>query len=79
MLMDLLSTQLAADAPLVRIGGELSPSEFDRCSVVVAGFTTPDGGRGTIGIIGPTRMEYERMMSTAVEAAKLLGQRLGEE
>jgi heat-inducible transcriptional repressor len=78
MIVELLSAQLDESSPLVRIGTELSPSEFDRCSVVVAGFTTPDGGRGTIGIIGPTRMEYERMMATAAEAAKLLGQRLGE-
>jgi heat-inducible transcriptional repressor len=79
MLVELLSAQLDQRSPVVRIGGELALSEFDGCSVVVAGFTTPDGGRGTIGIIGPTRMEYERMMATAVEAAKLLGQRLGEQ
>lgn len=77
-LVELLSTELdQRGSPLVRIGSEVAPRDFDRCSVVVAGFTTPDGGRGTIGIIGPTRIDYERMMATASEAARLLGQQLG--
>lgn len=77
-LVELLSAELDdTNGPIVRIGREVAPRDFDRCSVVVAGFTTPDGGRGTIGIIGPTRIDYERMMSTAAEAARLLGQQLG--
>lgn len=74
-----LLTDNIDDGVLVRIGQELTPSDFDSCSVIVAGFSTPDGGRGTIGIIGPTRIDYERMMSTAAEAARMIGQTLGED
>ncbi|MFP5225338.1 MAG: heat-inducible transcriptional repressor HrcA [Actinomycetota bacterium] len=74
-----LLTDSIEEGVQVRIGHEVAPRDFDACSVIVAGFTTPDGGRGTIGIIGPTRIDYERMMATAAEAAKMIGQTLGEE
>jgi heat-inducible transcriptional repressor len=34
------------------------------CSVVTATYDLGQGMRGTIGIIGPKRMDYENVMST---------------
>ena len=34
------------------------------CSVVTANYVLGDGLRGTIGIIGPKRMDYEKVVST---------------
>ena len=43
--------------------GEESPVESIRdCSVVTATYDLGDGLQGTIGIIGPKRMDYERVM-----------------
>ena len=34
------------------------------CSVVTATYELQDGMKGTIGIIGPKRMDYEKVMNT---------------
>lgn len=34
------------------------------CSVVTATYEIEDGVRGTIGIIGPKRMDYEKVVET---------------
>ena len=34
------------------------------CSVVTANYVLGDGLRGTIGIVGPKRMDYEKVVST---------------
>lgn len=34
------------------------------CSVVTANYVLSDGLRGTIGIIGPKRMDYEKVVNT---------------
>lgn len=34
------------------------------CSVVTATYELGDGMRGTIGIIGPKRMDYDRVVGT---------------
>ncbi|MEI3421560.1 MAG: HrcA family transcriptional regulator [Butyricimonas faecihominis] len=34
------------------------------CSVVTANYDLGDGLRGTIGIIGPKRMDYEKVLGT---------------
>ncbi|MDO4478199.1 MAG: heat-inducible transcriptional repressor HrcA [Lachnospiraceae bacterium] len=45
--------------------GEESPVESMKdCSVVTATYELGDGLQGTIGIIGPKRMDYERVMSS---------------
>ena len=45
--------------------GEESPVESMKdCSVVTATYELGDGLQGTIGIIGPKRMDYERVMDS---------------
>ena len=34
------------------------------CSIVTANYEFGEGMRGTIGIIGPKRMDYEKVVST---------------
>ena len=34
------------------------------CSVVTATYELSDGAKGTIGIIGPKRMDYEKVVET---------------
>ena len=44
--------------------GEESPVESMKdCSVVTATYDLGDGLQGTIGIIGPKRMDYEKVMN----------------
>ena len=47
----------------VRIGPETGLKDMSDCSIVTATYSTNNGRQGTIGIIGPTRMQYSRVLS----------------
>ena len=47
----------------VRIGPETGVPEMADCSIVTASYSTRGGQQGTIGVIGPTRMRYSRVIS----------------
>jgi heat-inducible transcriptional repressor len=46
----------------VRIGPETGVPELEDCSVVTATYSLDNGTHGTIGVIGPTRMQYSRVL-----------------
>lgn len=47
----------------VYIGNEAPIQTMKDCSVVTATYELGEGVKGTIGIIGPKRMDYENVMS----------------
>ena len=59
----------------ISIGEELGSNSLDSCSVVTAGYSLGDT-EGTLGIIGPTRMDYARVVSLVNFAASTLNRRL---
>lgn len=48
----------------VYIGEEMKVQSMKDCSVVTATYELEEGMKGTIGIIGPKRMDYEKVVST---------------
>ncbi len=58
----------------VYIGNETQMQAMKDCSVVVANYELGEGVRGTIGIIGPKRMDYERVLNTLRQLMKQLDQ-----
>lgn len=48
----------------VYIGNETANQDFKDCSVVTATYELEEGGTGTIGIIGPKRMDYKKVVKT---------------
>jgi heat-inducible transcriptional repressor len=48
----------------VYIGSETPVESMKDCSVVTATYELQDGMKGTIGIIGPKRMDYEKVVET---------------
>lgn len=48
----------------VYIGEETPIESMKDCSVVTATYELKDGAKGTIGIIGPKRMDYEKVVRT---------------
>ena len=48
----------------VYIGDETPVQSMKDCSVVTATYELEEGMRGTIGIIGPKRMDYEKVVDT---------------
>ena len=48
----------------VYIGDENMVSSMKDCSVVTATYELEEGMRGTIGIVGPKRMDYDKVIGT---------------
>ncbi len=48
----------------VYIGDETKVDRMHDCSVVTATYDLGDGVRGTVGIVGPKRMDYEKVMNS---------------
>lgn len=67
LLAELVNDSLEADGDgdiKVYIGKETPVDAMKDCSVVTATYELRDGAKGTIGIIGPKRMDYEKVVST---------------
>jgi len=59
------------------IGGEHPVDALRVCSVITAHYTGPAGLRGTLSIVGPTRMHYARAVSTVRYMSSLMAELLG--
>nr|AIF26199.1 putative heat-inducible transcription repressor hrcA [uncultured bacterium Ad_144_C12_contig1] len=75
-LMQLLSGQEAGFT--VRIGPETGVPEMADCSVVTASYRVGAGHQGFVGVIGPTRMPYGRVLSALGTVGGALSDMLGE-
>jgi heat-inducible transcriptional repressor len=62
----------------VAIGAEHGVEPLANCSVVVAPVVVDGQQMGTIGVLGPTRMDYPQAMATVEVVSDRLGRRLGE-
>lgn len=75
-LMQLLDLSTRAEGVHVFIGGESGIAPLDECSVVAAPYEVDGQVVGTIGVIGPTRMAYERVIPIVDISARLLSSAL---
>ena len=57
----------------VYIGNETPVQSMKDCSVVTATYELGEGMRGTIGIIGPKRMDYEKVIGTLKDTDRSAG------
>ena len=62
----------------IRIGPENQVPELDDCSIVTASYRVGDHSNGTLGIIGPTRMNYNRVISVLDFMSRALSDVLSE-
>ncbi|MBI4611365.1 MAG: heat-inducible transcription repressor HrcA [Candidatus Rokubacteria bacterium] len=75
-LIDLLS-ELAGDSGVrVIIGSENPFEEMHECSLVTSAYVYENQALGTVGVLGPKRMPYTRLISLVAEAAGLVSQSL---
>lgn len=72
-LCDLFEQCLNASGVQIFIGGESGYRVLDECSVVTAPYLVDGHVAGVLGVIGPTRMAYSRIIPLVAETAKLLG------
>ena len=71
-LLHLLDRCAASDGVQIFIGEESGYKVLDECSVVTAPYEVDDRVIGVLGVIGPTRMAYERVIPIVNITARLL-------
>ena len=75
-ILQLLETSSHAEGVQIFIGGESTLVPLDEMSVVTAPYEVNGKIVGTLGVIGPTRMAYERVIPIVDITAKLLSNAL---
>ncbi len=75
-ILHLLDQSLHAPGVQIFIGQESGYQLLDECSVVAAPYLTDDNTMGVLGVIGPTRMAYERVIPIVDITAKQLASAL---
>ena len=77
-LIQLLDTSIGAQGVQIYIGGESLLAPMDEMSMVVAPYEVDGKVVGTLGVVGPTRMAYERVIPIVDITAKLLSNALSQ-
>ena len=75
-LMRLLDVSVKAEGVRIFIGGESQIVPFEELSVVSAPYEVDGQVVGTLGVIGPTRMNYDRMIQIVDITSKLVSNAL---
>ncbi|CAN5419392.1 heat-inducible transcriptional repressor HrcA [soil metagenome] len=77
-LMRLLEVSSKAEGVRIYIGGESMVVPFEELSVVSSPYEVDGKVVGTLGVIGPTRMAYDRMIQIVDITSRLLGNALSQ-
>ncbi|MDR1889818.1 MAG: heat-inducible transcriptional repressor HrcA [Zoogloeaceae bacterium] len=73
-LMNLLENSCCAEGVQIFIGGESGIASLSGCSIVTAPYEVDGRIVGSLGVIGPTRMDYERVIPIVdITARRLSG------
>ncbi|MBP6190175.1 MAG: heat-inducible transcriptional repressor HrcA [Azonexus sp.] len=75
-LVRLLDISHRAEGVQIFIGGESGIAPLDECSVIAAPYSVDGRIVGSVGVIGPTRMAYERVIPIVDITARLLSSAL---
>ena len=75
-LLELLDKSMSTDGIQIFIGEESGYQMFDNCTLITTPYTTEDGAIGVLGVIGPTRIAYQKVIPIVAITAKLLGKSL---
>ena len=75
-ILHLLEQAISADGIQIFIGEESGHDVLDNCSVVTSPYEVDGKILGVLGVIGPTRMHYERVIPIVDITARMLGSAL---
>lgn len=78
-MLGLLDRCIQAEDVQVFIGREAGLDDFDNCSVITSPYTLDGEVLGVLGVIGPTRMQYNRVIPLVDVTARLLSNALNPE
>jgi heat-inducible transcriptional repressor len=71
-----LLRELLGPGLTIRIGSENARADLLECSLVLAPYLVEGEIAGTIGVLGPTRMDYRRAQAAVVTVSQQLGRQL---
>ena len=80
-LMSLMGGLLENGGPHVSIGDELEAQGLRHCALVSAPYTAQDGdagAQGLVGVIGPSRMDYPRIIPLVSYCSQLVAEKFNE-
>lgn len=72
-LLSLIDQTLSTGGVQVLIGAETHLSEIEDVSLIAASYRQPGGSRGTVGVIGPARMDYAKVVPIVEFTARTMG------
>jgi len=75
--LKLLDNCIQAKGVQIFIGRESGRAVFEDCSLVTAPYSIDDKHLGVLGVIGPKRMQYERVIPVVDITSRLLSAALG--
>ncbi len=76
VLFDLLQKSMFTEGVNIFIGEESGYEPFEDCSVIASPYRVDNKRVGVLGVIGPTRMQYDEVISAVDVTAKLMGSAL---
>lgn len=71
-MLELLRAALQEYRVCLRIGSELPASDIQNCSLVAAGYGPAHRNLGTVGVLGPKRMDYPTVIGSVEATARSL-------
>jgi heat-inducible transcriptional repressor len=72
LMVDLIKECSSSDGLAIRIGSENKIEGLNECSVVTATYSVNGVNLGSIGVLGPTRMDYPRVIAALEYVRKRL-------
>ncbi len=78
VLLDLVSKSLDGEGVSIYIGEESGYEALEACSVVAMPYEKEGQRVGVLGVVGPTRMPYEQVVSVVDVTSKLLSSALSD-
>lgn len=72
LLIDLLDQSQSAQGVQIFIGSESHPAELEGCSLITSSYSNKQGVVGTLGVIGPMRMDYSQVVPIVDFTAQLV-------
>ena len=78
VILETLADALSTTKVSVRIGSENTLEEMQSCSVITAGYGADGEALGSLGVVGPTRMDYRKTIAAVHEVASNLGRMLSQ-
>ncbi|GAB6273854.1 MAG: heat-inducible transcriptional repressor HrcA [Peptococcaceae bacterium] len=76
LLYDLLAGGLRQKGVTVHIGGEINCNEMRDCSLVISSYQWGEQSAGTVGVLGPMRMDYAKVIGVVEYVAQSLSRTL---